>query len=313
LSKGRTLDESQSVTGYMHPRYAKSLAKFGTPRELPRCGGWILERPISGFAYRDGMGCYPLFACRNWSRLYSDLQEIGDELVSLVLVADPFGKHDTKLLQECFDQVIPYKKHFVTDLHYPSDSIVSKHHWRNTRKALREVYVARCQEPSRFIDEWTRLYAALIKRHSIKGVAALLVSSFAEQLQIPGAVVFRAVHKGTTVGMTIWYAQDEVSYYHLGALSEAGYDLRASFALFWHSIEYFAASGLRWLNLGSSAGVKSNAYDGLSRFKQGWSTDARIAYLCGRIFDQTRYSEVVEATGSHSADYFPAYRRGEFE
>jgi lipid II:glycine glycyltransferase (peptidoglycan interpeptide bridge formation enzyme) len=113
--------------------------------------------------------------------------------------------------------------------------------------------------------------------------------------------------------MIIWYAQDEVGYYHLGALSETGYDVGASFALFWHSIEYFAAAGLRWLNLGSSAGVKSNANDGLSRFKQGWSTEARIAYLCGRIFDQIRYSEVVEATGSHSADYFPAYRRGEFE
>lgn len=27
------------MTGYLHPGYAESLAEFGAPRELPRCGG----------------------------------------------------------------------------------------------------------------------------------------------------------------------------------------------------------------------------------------------------------------------------------
>ena len=37
-----------SVTGYMHPGYAESLAEFGTPRELQHSGGWLQERMIPG-------------------------------------------------------------------------------------------------------------------------------------------------------------------------------------------------------------------------------------------------------------------------
>ena len=56
------------MSGYMHLGYAESLVEFGTPRELPRSGGWVLERQIPGFSYRDAMGCYPLFACQDWSQ-----------------------------------------------------------------------------------------------------------------------------------------------------------------------------------------------------------------------------------------------------
>jgi hypothetical protein len=60
-------------SGYMHPNYAHSLREFGEPRELPGSGGWILERIIPGTPYRDAMGCYPLFACNDWSKLANDL------------------------------------------------------------------------------------------------------------------------------------------------------------------------------------------------------------------------------------------------
>src|SRR5436190_23288915 len=93
-------------TGYMHPRYAQSLAEFGSPRHLPRSGGWILEREIPGFPYRDAMGCYPLFACRDWSRLHEDLEELHSDLVTLTLVADPFGDYDLSTLQHCFGDLV---------------------------------------------------------------------------------------------------------------------------------------------------------------------------------------------------------------
>src|SRR5438093_1510186 len=76
----------ETVTGYMHPRYARSHQEFGSPRELPRCRGWVLERPIPGFAYTDAMGCYPLFACQDWSQLHLDVEDLRNKLVSLVLV-----------------------------------------------------------------------------------------------------------------------------------------------------------------------------------------------------------------------------------
>lgn len=75
----------QNVTGYIHPGYTESLSKFGTPRELHRSRGWIFERQIPGSPYHDVMGRYPLFACQEWSQLHADLEDIGNELVSLSL------------------------------------------------------------------------------------------------------------------------------------------------------------------------------------------------------------------------------------
>ena len=302
-----------AVSGYMHPGYAQSMTEFGTPRELPYSKGWILERQIPGFPYIDAIGCYPLFVCQDWSQFYADLEDIGNELVTLSLVTDPFGQYDTTYLHRCFrDVVMPFKEHFIVDLRRPMKTFVCKHHTRYARKALKELKAERCENPTEFINEWVELYANLIKRHCIKGMLVFSRSSFAQQLSIPGIVAFRAVYDGTTVGMLLWYGQGEVGYYHLGAYSDRGYDLRASFALFSFAIEYFAANGQRWLNLGAGAGVKSNGTDGLSRFKGGWSTGTRTVYFCGRIFDHARYSEIVRATGISATDYFPAYRKGEF-
>ena len=125
-------------------------------------------------------------------------------------------------------------------------------------------------------------------------------------------VCFRAFREQKTVGMILWYQQKEVAYYHLGAYTDEGYDLRASFAMFRKALEYFAAYGLRYVNLGAGAGLESGADDGLSRFKRGWSTSVRIAYLCGRVFDRQRYDQLVRTRGMGSTDYFPAYRKGEF-
>lgn len=301
------------VSGYLHPSYAQSLADFGTPRKLLRSKGWVLERRIPGFSEHDAMGCYPLFVCQDWSQLYADLEDMGNELVTLSVVTNPFGQYDRAYLRRCFrDVVLPFKEHFIVDLHRPMKTSVCQHHRRYARKALKEVKPERCENPSEFIGEWVKLYANLIERHGIKGMFEFSRSSFERQLSVPGIVAFRGVYRETIVGMVLYYVQGEVGYYHLGAYSNQGYDLRASFALFSFAIEYFAALGLRWLNLGAGAGVKSEGMDGLSRFKRGWSTGTRTAYFCGRIFDHGRYSEIVKAKSISSTDYFPAYRRGEF-
>jgi hypothetical protein len=301
------------VVGYMYPGYAESLAGFGNPRELPRCEGWILERQIPGFPYHDAMGCYPLFCCQDWSQLYVDLEDIGSELVSLSLVTDPFGKYNIDYLQRCFKDIFrPFKQHFIVDLSCPVDTFVSSHHRRYARKALRNVQVEMCQDPAQFNEEWVNLYATLIGRHNIKQIPAFSSLAFAKQLKVSGLVMFRAVYKETTVGMTLWYLQEEVGYYHLGAYSTRGYELQASFALFWYAIEHFA-NRLRWLNLGAGAGVKGSDTDGLSRFKRGWSNGMRTTYFCGRIYNHERYQEIVRTKNISTTDYFPAYRKGEFE
>lgn len=304
----------EAAAGYLHPSYAESLAEFGKPRHLPRCSGWILERPIAGSSYRDGMGCYPLFACRDWRKLGADLEEMGDDLVCLSLVTDPFGAYDVDLLQRCFsDLVRPFKKHYVIDLRQPLESFVSAHHNRYARRSLRVAQVEQCQDPIQFLEDWLDLYSQLIKRHNIRGLPAFSKVAFAKQLQVPGIVMFRAVHNHETVGMLLWYEQRDVGYYHLGAFSITGYKLRVSFALFWHAIEHFSLRRTtQWLDLGGSAGVAQDNRDGLSRFKQGWATGTRTAYLCGRILDPAKYAEITQARQAELTSYFPAYRLGEF-
>lgn len=300
------------LTGYLNHNYAHSLQEFGQPRELPRCKGWLLERKIPGSEGHDAMGCYPLFVCKDWSQLSHDLENIGNDLVSVSLVTDPFGQYDEAYLRECFrDVVTPFKKHFIVDLQQPGDAIVCRHHRRYARKALRHLRVEACQEPAQLIDEWATLYDNLIKRHALNGIKAFSRRAFALQLRIPGTVMLSAMHNGIPIAQQVWFVQGEVGYNHLSAISEAGYTLKASFALYWFAIEYFSGRA-RWLDLGGGAGARNDSMDGLSLFKCGWSTETRIAYFCGRIFDRKRYSAIVKAKGVDSTDYFPAYRKGEF-
>jgi hypothetical protein len=305
------LSKAVTATGYMHQGYAESMAEYGTPRELPRCGGWILQRRIPGFAYHDGMGCYPLFACRDWAKLLADLEHLESQLVSLALVADPFGEYDIACLQRCFDKLYPFKVHFVIDLGYPVNDIVSAHHRYYARKALRSVVVERCHEPIRFTDDWVALYATLIERHNIRGIRAFSRESFAKQLSVPGIVVFRAVHQGVTIGAHLWYIQGQVAYSHLEAVNLTGYKLRAAYALYWSAIKWFS-NKVRWLDLGGGVGISTRGMDGLSKFKRGWSNDTRPAYFCGRVFDPEKYEQLGRAVNISETDYFPAYREGEF-
>lgn len=303
------------TSGYTHPSYAKALSEFGRPRELPRCGGWLLERTIPESDASDAMGCYPLFACADWPRLGEDLEELEGELVSLALVADPFGEYEESDLRRLFDAAcFPFKEHFVADLRRSPEEFLDAHHRRNARRAVASgINVEACVDPSRTLDDWCALYANLTERHSIRGLTAFSRESFAAQLQVPGLTALRASLEGKTVGMNLWYESRGVGYYHLGAYSNEGYELRASFALFRHALSHFADAGLAWLSFGAGAGLAGDAEDGLSRFKRGWSTETRTAYFCGRVFDRRRYEELSRARGiAADTRYFPAYRTGEF-
>jgi hypothetical protein len=300
-------------TGYAHPSYAAALWETGTPRDLPESGGSILQRSIDGFTDLDGMGSYPLFACRDWSGLGEDLAGLEGDLVALSMVTDPFGDYREADLWHWFeDRVVPFKEHFVVDLSASPKRQLHPHHRRNVAKARRYVAAERCTDPVGVLDEWVALYANLVRRHRIRGVATFSKRSFAMQLRVPGLVAFRAVDGAETIGMTLWYATGDVAYYHLGAYSERGYEVGASFALFSHAIEHFAAVGLAWLDLGAGAGLDSDRADGLARFKRGWSTGTRTAYFCGRVFSPDRYAAIAEARAARGSGYFPAYREGEF-
>lgn len=300
------------MSGYQHPLYTASLAEWGTPRGLPHCQGSILQRQIPGCSAEDAMGAYPLFACADWSQLPADLDDLSRDLVCLSLVTDPFGAFDPAALHDYFERVVPYKQHFVTDLSLPREAIVSKHHRKRVRQAFRELDVELCPEPLRFLDEWVGLYAGLVERRQLRGMRAFSRASFATQLAVPGVVMLRACHRGTTVGIDLWYEQGDVSYGHLAAYSAEGYRRLASYALLWSAIEYFSGR-VGWIELGAGAGMgPSDSDDGLTTFKRGWATGTRPVYFCGRIFDRERYAAIVRHKHMPPTQYFPAYRQGEF-
>lgn len=301
------------AAGYMHEGYARSLGFVGDLVSLPASGGYLIARNVPGSSDRDGVGCYPVFCCRDWSALGKDIDEVGRELVTVTLVTDPFGNHDPDLLKAWFPDVCrPFKEHAIVDLAQEPREFVSSHHQRNTRRALKGLTVEVCDKPQEHLADWIRVYAGLVERHGIGGVAAFCPDAFAGQFEVPGLVMLRARKGNEVVGMILWYLQGDVGYYHLAAYTPEGYEQRASFALFWRSLEHFSGR-VRWLGLGANAGRES-AQDGLSRFKAGWATGTRTAYLCGRVCDRSRYQELVARTaGGCSPDlqgvgFFPAYR-----
>jgi len=250
-----------------------------------------------------------VLSCTNWSALKEDLDNIQEDIISLKVNTDPFGGYDEALLHAIFRDVVrPFKHHFVVDLSQNPQQYVNKHHQRNVRKGLNSVEVALCDNPHDYLDDWCRLYDNLIERHQITGVQAFSRTSFSSQLKVPGIRAFRAEVDGKIVGLTLWYVQGNIAFYHLGAYDTTGYESRASYAIFWTAIEYFANAGLEWLNLGAGAGSTGDSNDGLSRYKRGWSTGIRTAYLCGRIFDHDVYSEITKPITLDVGEFFPAYR-----
>lgn len=272
-----------------------------------------MQRGISESSYADAMGLYPFFCCHNWDKLNTDFEEIKNDLVCIFMVTDPFGKYDEELLKKCFPSLCSrYKEHYVIDLRETFSSYISGHHKRNAKKAMENIKVEKIDNAYRHFKDWQSLYKNLINRHSIKGVAKFSIVSFEQQFNVPGLVTFRATHNDQTVGMLLFYVQNEIAYYHLGAYSDEGYELNASFALFYDAIKHFSDKNLQWLSLGAGAGIENDGNDGLSRFKKGWSTGTKQTYFCGRIFVQKKYKELLLAKGIFDTGYFPAYRQGEF-
>lgn len=301
-------------TGYASPEYAQAFSGSGLPLHLKNANGWLLKRAIADGSYYDAMGCYPLFSCSDWRLLGEDLNSLYGDIISLFLVTDPFGNWDEALLSTIFTTICnPYKQHYVADLSIPATAFVTPHHQRNARKALSRLSVETVVSPDEeCLNAWCKLYATLVTKHGINGLTCFSKGIFSMMMSVPGLMIFRARSDESTIGMLLWYVQGEVAYYHLGAYSEQGYKLKASFALFDAAIKYFSQNGVRWLNLGAGAGLSGSGDDGLSRFKEGWSTGTKPVFFCGQIFNHSAYDQLVAVKHPEAVNYFPAYRAGEF-
>jgi hypothetical protein len=257
------------------------------------------------------MGCYPLFACRDWSRLGSDVEGLGERLVSLTMVTDPFGEYDEALLRRSFpDLAVPFKQHCVIDLHKPVSDVVSRGHRKEARRALRAVRVHVHPSPAEFLDTWMDLHRHLVARHRIRGIPAFSRAAFAKQLATPGIVVLWAALGDEPVAATLYLLHDGVAYGHVLGCTDAGYKHNALYALIWSGIETLRGSA-QWIDLMGVPGADDAGGQGIRHFKQGWTPETRTAWLCGRILNARRYDELVRVTETARARYFPAYRDGE--
>jgi hypothetical protein len=246
------------------------------------------------------MGLYLFMCCKHWGGLKDDIPRLRHDLISLVAVTSPFHGPTMDDL-DVFDFSRPYKEHYFIDLENVS---ISTHHRRNVDKALEQTETSVSRMPVVWGDEWVALYDNLITRHGIQGLTKFSHKSLMRQLAVPGATIVRATHGGDTACMLVWYTQGDVAYYHLGASSERGYDLRASYAAFWASIEHFKDK-VKTLSLGAGAGVEDDPDNGLTRFKRGWSNGTMQTYLCGKVLDRKRYDKL--SRGKREG-FFPAYR-----
>jgi hypothetical protein len=299
----------ENAIGYASLEYARALACLGAPTMLPAAGAWLLTRQIGDTGLVDAMGCYPFLVCSDWTRLVEDVANLPTRAVSIYSVIDPFSPLGEADLRKTFpDLVKAYKTHYVVDLTLPPLDNLPSHHRRNVRKAERLVEVSVHRQPAELSSEWRGLYHQLVSRHGIRGLTNFPDDSLAAQLTHPDVTCFVARRHGTAVGMLLWMAQGDVAHYHLGAYSDEGYDLCASYALFPSAIRHFAGQGFRWLGLGGGAGLVQDDGDGLAKFKRGWSTGARTAYFCGRINDHAAYRSLCTAYPPSIAGYFPAYR-----
>jgi len=308
------LTDSSDWLGYRHPDYALSLAGQGTLRRLEHSKGWIIERAIPGDSQLlDAMGLYPLFSCQDWQSLPSDIVHLrGSGLVSLILMSDPLlSEHERKVFS-LFDQVRPFKTHYIAELDHAPEQVASRHHAYYARKAAREIDVEVVEHPVKFLDEWQTLYAQLVAKHAITDMRAFSRESFAKLLGMPGVVLFRALREDRLVGAQIILLQDDVAFAHLAAFTDEGYKHGASYILDWHALEHFQGLA-RYLNWGGRIGSVDAKEDGLARYKHGWSTQERISWLLGIVFDQAAYTRLCKQAGKdQTVPYFPAYRYGEF-
>ncbi|MEH6549058.1 MAG: hypothetical protein V7744_03640 [Pseudomonadales bacterium] len=307
------MDEPQEKLGYCHPDYAASLSEYGSPRYLEHSKGWILQRPIPGYNdFSDAMGLYPLFSCQQWSLIPRDIDQLEDSgLVSLVVVTDP-------LLVECdrgvfsrFDFSRIFKTHYLADTRQAPEQIISKHHAYYARKAAREITVEVSEFSAQFLEDWLDLYSQLIVRYEITDLRAFSRESFLKLLNMPGVYLFRALRKGRLVGAQIMVVQKNVAFAHLAAFTDEGYEYGASYILDRSALEYFRCKA-NYINWGG--GSTNDPNDGLSKYKSGWSTVQKDAYLLGITFNFARYEQLSgEMKEQGATDYFPAYRNREFQ
>ena len=296
--------------GYRHPDFARSFIGHGTPHELVHSEGWIIQRSIAGTPYYDAMGPYPLFQCHHWNRLPDDLEALrATELISLVMVSDPMLSDTERQVFGHFDMARPFKTHYLTDLELPYEQSVSSHHRYYVRKASKVLDIDIPKEPIVHLDEWCILYKHLMKHHNCSDIRTFSREGFRLLLEMPGVILLRALKDGKSVGALVIMLSGDVAHLHLMGFTPEGYQDGVTYFLIKQAMNTLR-DRVRFMNIGggTGTGATDTDTDGLTLYKQGWSTERRTTYLLGAILNRTIYEQLEKGNSASASNYFPRYR-----
>ncbi len=300
--------------GYRSAEYASSCRHIGEVLPLPLSGGFLLQRPVKGTPFFDLIAPYPLFDVREWCLLQEDFSRLDSEkYISITTVADPFADVAFYDLFRLFpDRHVKLKSHYIADLSRDIGAFVSSGHRYKCRRALKNTEVRHEAEKMNFLAPWLTLYAGLRRRHGFTGPADFPPESLERQFGMEEMHLFTARAREEVVAMHLWLEQGNRVYYHLGASSERGYALRASYAIVWRALHYFKQRGYAFADLGGVAGGDDDPENGLARFKRGFSTGNLPSMLCGKVMNPRVYDRLSRERAPESSVWFPRYRHNEF-
>jgi hypothetical protein len=287
---------------YASELYAEALAHVGRAVRVEGWDSFVIARPLPGGNGEDATGAYPMAAFGPRADLRAGLAALTrEDLVSLVLVPDPFASPPPDRLAAAFELCRPFKTHYLVETARRVE--FSKHHRDRVRRGLRRCRVDRVVLAD-CLDAWGELYAGLVDRRAIRGAADFTPAYFAKLAQAPELVALAAFVEEQAVGMTLWFEHDGVVYNHLTASNASGYANGANFALYAAAIDHFAGAAV--MNLGGGAGFADDPEDGLAAFKRGFANAETKSLLCGAVLDAPRYAKLT--AGRPRTAFFPAYR-----
>jgi hypothetical protein len=218
-------------------------------------------------------------------------------LLSVLPRPDPdFGAIEHKALSELGfvdrQRYVDWNHYFVDvtldeDAQYAS---LTKEWRRNLKKALAsDLDIRFCADEASF-RQYASLHARMVERKNTSraGPVHLLPRLRAD---LPESVLRLVLvsHQGQPVAGAVIARLGDTAYYIFGATSEEALSLRAGFALQWWIVRWLSRQGLRWYDLGGTAGNK-----GLESFKSGLSgRRGRIVSVPGEYEKWNRLSDRV--------------------
>lgn len=294
------------MQGYASPEYQQVYAKYG---EIS--GPGYINRQIPGTDFIDRISVYPFMPVRldEYFIYFNPRKSISDFIITDPLKDDYISEKDLwRMKNRGFQGTVTkekYKDHAVVKLKDFDENKLPENHKRNIKKSVAEgTSIQICRNLFKHTDMFDFTYKTLKERHKIADNAWTNYSKeqLDQLLKVPGAVLFRADHN-MLAGYDLFYIQSDCVYYHIGCLSNRGYEVRANFLMMFEAIKFFKSLGLDRLEIGSVPDGASG--DGLRRFKMGFANMSLPNYVYKIVHNKEVYEELSKGRDN---SFFPNYR-----